>query len=100
MYIKPKDMFNLIEVSQDILGKLAPVNDYVVVRLGEVNTTSLTNEEFIIMRDALIEANKMRIALDRISKIMVTEHNIPTSAFPILNTVIDISKRGLNLIKY
>lgn len=88
MYIKPKDMFNLIEVSQDALtaidnGERVP-----------------TEEEFILIRDALIEANKMRIALDRISNIMVTEHNIPTSAFPILYTVIDISKRGLNLIEY
>lgn len=57
MYIKPKDMFNLIEVAQDALtaidnGERVP-----------------TEEEFILIRDALIEANKMRIALERIGKI-------------------------------
>ena len=46
MYIKPKDMFNLIEVAQDALtaidnGERVP-----------------TEEEFILIRDALIEANK------------------------------------------
>lgn len=47
MYIKPKDMFNLIEVAQDALtaidnGERVP-----------------TEEEFILIRDALIEANKV-----------------------------------------
>lgn len=86
MINKPKDMFNLIEVAQDILGT--------------IENRAPTEEEFIIIRDALIEANKMRIALERISKVMVTEPNIPNRAFPILETIIDISKRGLNLIQY
>lgn len=54
-HVKPKDMFNLIEVAQDILGT--------------IENKAPTNEEFIIIRDALIEANKMRIALQRIEMI-------------------------------
>lgn len=55
MYIKPKDMFNLVEVAQDALGA--------------IENRAPTNEEWILIRDALIEANKMRIALERIEKI-------------------------------
>ena len=57
MYIKPKDMFNLIEVAQDALTAI------------DNGDQVPTEEEFILIRDALIEANKMRIALDRIEKI-------------------------------
>lgn len=76
MYIKPKDMFNLIEVSQDALtaidnGERVP-----------------TEEEFILIRDALIEANKMRIALDRIEKI----HSESCSS--------QLARNALKLIEY
>lgn len=76
MYIKPKDMFNLIEVAQDALttidnGERVP-----------------TEEEFIIIRDALIEANKMRIALDRIEKI----HSESCSS--------QLARNALKLIEY
>lgn len=76
MYIKPKDMFNLIEVAQDALttidnGERVP-----------------TEEEFILIRDALIEANKMRIALDRIEKI----HSESCSS--------QLARNALKLIEY
>lgn len=88
MYIKPKDMFNLVEVAQDILGELEPLNDYAVMRCSETNTRTLTTEEFIIIRDALIEANKMRIALDRIEKI----HSESCSS--------QLARNALKLIEY
>lgn len=87
-HVKPKDMFNLIEVAQDILGKLEPVNDYAMIRMGEMNSETLTHEEFIIIRDALIEANKMRIALQRIEKI----HSESCSN--------QLARNALKLIKY
>ena len=76
MYSKPKDMFNLIEVAQDALtaidnGERVP-----------------TEEEFILIRDALIEANKMRIALDRIEKI----HSESCSS--------QLARNALKLIEY
>lgn len=69
-------MFNLIEVAQDALtaidnGERVP-----------------TEEEFIIIRDALIEANKMRIALDRIEKI----HSESCSS--------QLARNALKLIEY
>lgn len=88
MYIKPTDMFNLVEVAQDILGELEPLNDYAVMRCSETNTRTLTTEEFIIIRDALIEANKMRIALERIEKI----HSESCSN--------QLARNALKLIKY
>lgn len=77
-HVKPKDMFNLIEVAQDILGT--------------IENKAPTNEEFIIIRDALIEANKMRIALERISITPNSPH--------LLRDVHEISRKALKLIEY
>lgn len=84
--LKHDTMFDLIEAAQDILGT--------------IENRSPNAEEWIIIRDALIEANKMRIALERISKTMVETPNIPTMALPILTTVTDIARKSLNLIEY
>lgn len=80
MYIKPKDMFNLIEVAQDALGAV------------DKDKRVPTEEEVILIRDALIEANKMRIALERISIIPNSSH--------VARDVHEKSRKALELIKY
>ena len=52
---KTDTLFDLIETAQD--------------KLGAVMDGTHTKDDLIIIRDALIEANKMRIALERIEKI-------------------------------
>jgi len=53
--MKTDTLFDLIETAQD--------------KLGAVMDGTHTEDDLIIIKDALIEANKMRIALERIEKI-------------------------------
>jgi hypothetical protein len=87
MYIKPTDMFNLVEVAQDALGAIIKDN-----RVP-------TNEEDILIRDALIEANKMRIALERIST-LTTDEKEYVNKFYIIDKTKLIANNALKLIQY
>ena len=76
--MKIDTMFNLIETAQDKLE------------------TSITPADFIIIRDALIEANKMRIALERISKI----HDSRLHPLHSLYNATELASKALKLIEY
>lgn len=83
--MKTDTLFDLIETAQD--------------KLGAVMDGNHTEGDLIIIRDALIEANKMRIALNRISSFLEDEKTYINKLY-VIDQAREISNKALQLIEY